>query len=151
MWLEDEQYDLLAKFVEAHRNAPQDSRGAFIAVHNLGDRQETFIHSGVPDLRFQGSMSDAEVLAYAGLLRLSHGSRGDAHFSVLPLGIEVYAEKRGSSPAVKTLSAEPQEFISAAEFRGLHGAAFAKWEQAATLLWAADSRQQLTMIGHLCR
>lgn len=151
MWLEDEQYELLARFVEAHRNAPQDCRGVFIAAQTHNERQATFLHSRVRNLRFEGSMSDAEVLAHTGLLRLSYGARGDAHFSVLPLSIEVYEEKRGSSPPVTTLSAEPQEFISSAEFRGLHAAAFAQWEQAATLLWAADSRQQLTTIGHLCR
>lgn len=89
MQLEDEQYELLAKFVEAHLSA-RESRGAFIATWAHNDPHATFFHSREQSLRFQGSMSDAEVLAHAGLLLKSSGSNGSVTFSALPRGIDVY-------------------------------------------------------------
>jgi hypothetical protein len=41
--------------------------------------------------------------------------------------------------------------LEASEFRRHHAVAHAKLERALTLLWASDSVQQLTTIGHLCR
>ncbi len=51
MLLEDEQYDLLAKFVEAHRNAPRERRGNFIAIQTMDEPQATFLHSLVGNLK----------------------------------------------------------------------------------------------------
>jgi hypothetical protein len=151
MQLEDEQHELLAKFVEAHRSTPQERRGAFIASQIHNQPQATFLHSRVHGLSFQGSMSDAEILADAGFLRMSYGSGDNVTISVLPQGIEVYQKKKGSSPPLDTMSADFHKFIFSVEFRTIHPAAFAKWERAAELLWAADSAQHLTTIGHLCR
>lgn len=149
--LEDEQYELLAKFVEAHRSTPAESRGAFFASSSHNQPQATFVHSRVHGLTIQGSMSDAEILTHFELLRISYGSGDNVSFSALPQGISVYEKRKGSSPPLDTISAEPQKLLSGVEFRTAHVAAFAKWEQAAGLLWAADSPQHLTTIGHLCR
>jgi hypothetical protein len=107
MQLEDEQHELLGKFVEAHLRTPQESRGAFIASWPHNEPQATFFHSREQDLRFQGSMSDAEILAHAGLLLKSSGSSGSVTFSVLPQGIDVYQKRKGSFPPLATVSAEP--------------------------------------------
>lgn len=151
MWLEDEQKELLAKFVEAHRNASRELRGVFLVVQTMDKPQATFLHSRVKALRFEGSLGDAEVLAQSGLLRLSYNSQGSPLFYVQPQGIQFYEEMKGSSPALQTLEDELRHFIGAREFQESHPAAFAKWEQAASLLWEADSAQQLSTIGHLCR
>jgi hypothetical protein len=126
MQLEREQQDLLVKFVEAHRGAPQESRGVFIA-------------------------SQTHNLAHAGLLQMSYGSRGDKKFSVLPQGIAEYERIRTATQPIDIVSAEPQRFISDPQFKTVHASAFAKWERAADLLWSADSTVHLTTIGHLCR
>jgi hypothetical protein len=146
--LEEEQYDLLAKFVEAHRSSPAESRAAFFASSPHNQPQTTFVHSRVHGLTFQGSLSDAEILADFALLRMSYGSGNYVSFSVLPKGISVYEKRKGSSPPLDIVSVEPQKFLSGVEFRTTHAVAFAKWEQAAGLLWAADSPQHLTTIGH---
>lgn len=104
MRLEDEQYELLAKFVEAHLKTPRESRGGFIAHKATNQPQAEFYHSRVHGLKFTGSMIDAEILADAGLLRRSSGSRGAVIFSVLPQGIDAH-ERRISSP-VAIVSAE---------------------------------------------
>ncbi len=151
MQLEDEQYDLLAKFVEAHRRVPPDSRGAFLAVQSHGSAQASFLHPYVSGLEFAGSLSDAEVLADAGLLRARIGSSGNSSFSVLPRGIEVYETVRTRTPPVATIVRVSRDLVSGAEFKRAHAVAAMKWESAAQLLWSADSTQQLTTVGHLCR
>lgn len=106
MQLEDEQYKLLAKFVEAHRSTSPESRGAFIASQTHNQPEATFLHSRVHDLKFQGSVSDAEILADMGFLRRSHGSGDAPLFSVLPQGIEAYEKNLASPPG--SVSAEPR-------------------------------------------
>jgi hypothetical protein len=78
MFLEPEQEELLAKFVEAHRSAPREERGSFTVtpVFRAPDR---FIHLW-NRAAFSGSLTDAEVLADRKLLRLSFGSRGNKLF-----------------------------------------------------------------------
>ncbi len=151
MRLEDEQRDLLARFVEAHRNAPPGARAAFLASQAFGQSQATFLHVMVPSLRFQGSVADAEVLADFGLLRLSLNSQGDRLFYVMPAGIEFYQADKLAFPPVASVEHDMREFLAAPRVRECHPSACAKWEQAVALLWAADSLQQLTTIGHLCR
>jgi len=90
MQLEDEQLELLAKFVEAHRSSPTESRGSFIASQAHSEPQATFVHSRVNGLTFQGSISDAEVLADLGFLRKSYGAHDQDVFTVLPQGIAAY-------------------------------------------------------------
>ena len=149
--LEEEQEELLGRFVESHRSAPKEARSYFIASESMGSTQATFIHGMVTGLNFQGSRADAEVLADAGFLRLTFGSHGDPLFYVTPEGIARYEARMTSSPPVAAVESTIREFLSQAELKKSHSVALAKWEQAEQLLWAADSAQQLTTIGHLCR
>jgi hypothetical protein len=105
----------------------------------------------VPSLRFAGSLGDAEVLADVGLLRLSYNSQGNRLFYVTPSGIRYYENRRRESPPVVTVEHEIRAFLTSPLFIERHRSACAKWEQAIGLLWGADSGQQLTTIGHLCR
>ncbi len=151
MLLEEEQEDLLARFVEAHRSAPRDARSYFIPAESMGSTQATFLHGRVRGLHFEGTLADAEVLAEAGLLRMSSGSRGDPHFYVTPNGIARYEARMGGCAPVSTVESRIREYLSRSELKKVHSAALGKWEQAERLLWSADSAQQYTTIGHLCR
>jgi hypothetical protein len=151
MILEDEQKRLLAQFVEAHRSAPPEARGDFFASETMGDPQASFIHSRVQRLGFKGSRADAEVLADAGLLRMSWGSRGTPKFYVLPAGIAFYEDLMSAAPPVQSVESDMTGYLADSSFKRTHGAAYDKWEQAARLLRSADSGAQLTTIGHLCR
>jgi hypothetical protein len=151
MMLEDEQEKLLARFVEAHRSAPREARSYFMPSESMGSTQATFIHGRVHGLHFEGSSADAEVLADAGLLRVSWGSSGDAQFYVTPAGIAAYEETMSRAPAVETVQSQVREYLSQSELKKTHSEALEKWEQAERLLWAADSAQQHTTVGHLCR
>jgi hypothetical protein len=117
----------------------------------MGESQSTFFHLIVPSLRFVGSLADAEVLADVGLLRRSYNSQGNLLFYVSPAGLKYYESRRQSSPPVESIENELRAFLTAPELSEPHRSACSKWEQAVGLLWAADSAQTLTMIGHLCR
>jgi|CXWL01.1.fsa_nt_gi hypothetical protein len=151
MILEDEQKRLLAQFVEAHRSAPPEARGDFIASETMGDPQASFVHSRVQRLGFKGSRADAEVLADAGLLRMSWGSRGTPKFYVLPAGIAFYEDMMSATPPLQSVETDMTGHLADPSFKKVHGVAYDKWEQAARLLRSADSGAQLTTIGHLCR
>jgi hypothetical protein len=151
MTLEDEQKKLLAKFVEAHLNSPPEARGVFLASEAMGDPQARFLHSRVQQLGFKGSRADAEVLARVGLLQMSWSSRGTPTFYVLPAGIQAYQQMKTEGSFVRQVQDDILDFLSDAGFAKKHAAAYAKWTQAARLLRSAESRDQLTTIGHLCR
>jgi len=108
MQLEDEQYELLGKFVETHLSTPRESRGTFNATWPHNDQQATFFHSREQNLRFQGNWSDAEILVRAGLLLKSSGSSGSVTFSVLPEGINVHQKRKASFTPPYVVSDEPQ-------------------------------------------
>lgn len=148
--LEDEQKDLLAKFVEAHRKAPRDARGHFIVIESHSEPQATFLHSRAPGIQFEGALSDAEVLARFGLLQQGWSGRTQT-FLVLPAAIELYEQMRCAAPATKVIEDEIRRYLDDQGFTRRHPTAFAQSEQAAALLWAADSARQYTTIGHLCR
>jgi diguanylate cyclase (GGDEF)-like protein len=109
MRLEDEQKELLAKFVETHRKAPREARGKFMVWETLNNPQATFVHTRMQHLRFEGSRADAEVLARAGLLDLSANSKGNPLFYVNPEGIEFY--ERTISGQAGALSRSTKELI----------------------------------------
>ena len=80
MLLESQQEDLLTMFVEGHRSVPTEERWPFLAFRMNGG-PDGFQHvSGRAS--FHGSISDAEVLADAGLLRRSFGPRNAQLFAV---------------------------------------------------------------------
>jgi hypothetical protein len=149
--LENEQKKLLAKFVEAHLNAPPEARGVFLASESMGDPQARFLHSRVTSLGFKGSLADAEVLARAGMLQKSWGSRGTPTFYVLPEGIQAYRQIKTEGSFVQKVQEDILDFLSDASFEKKHPTAYAKWTQAARLLRSADSNDLLTTVGHLCR
>jgi len=78
--LEPEQFDLLRRFVEA-------PRGAYFTTWPHEDAQATFIRLGTNE-RFQGELSDADILASLGLGFLY--KTDDGHYSVTPKRIDYY-------------------------------------------------------------
>jgi hypothetical protein len=125
MELEDEQWDLLDRFVEAHRNAPADARAAFLESQPMGQAHSTFFHLIVPSLRFGGSLGDAEVLADLGLLRLSYNSQGNRLFYVTPAGIRCYENRKRESPPAASVEHGTREFLTGPDARERHPSASA--------------------------
>ncbi|HEV8424514.1 MAG TPA: hypothetical protein VGS14_04940 [Actinomycetes bacterium] len=150
--LEREQEDLLKVLVEASRNVPRDQRQRFMFTQSWGpgDRIQ---HPGLPNQVMPAYEGDLDVLEREGLLNASYtGQRGNRFFDVSPLGFRFYEEmqQRLGTPA-QQVEEGLKRYLEADAFQEKYPVAYRKWAEAEELLWASDSQQQLTTIGHLCR
>jgi hypothetical protein len=148
--LEPVQEELLMTIVEAARNVPRSERRKFVvAQSSAGD---SLYHPGVPKDKRRIYFGDVEILAHAGLLYLGYGSRGSPLFDVAPLGFRYYEHlKKRSGEPIKRIQSTVRDYLNAQEFQRKYPEALKKWSSAEDLLWRADTEQQLTTIGHLCR
>jgi hypothetical protein len=148
--LEQEQEDLLRALVEASRNVPRDEREKFLYVNLLADG--SYIqHPGLSDGQIRVYEGDVDALEIAGLLIATYVNLG-RDLDVSPLGFRVYEEmqRRSGAPA-QQVEEELKRYLEADAFQRSYPEAYGKWAKAADRLWASDSQQQLTTIGHLCR
>lgn len=149
--LEQEQKELIAKLVEAARNVPRDQRRKFMFVQFA--RGSSLKHPGLAEGKESNVYKgDIEALARAGLLALSHSSRGTLLFDVTSLGFQYYEKmKRRLGEPVQRVEANMTEYLNTERFQRKYPQAHQKWSEAETLLWSSDSQERLTTIGHLCR
>jgi hypothetical protein len=149
MQLLPEQRDFLAKLVEASRNVPAAQREPFIytETHDGSDLR----HPGLPDSHLAAYAGDLDVLEREGLLNVTH--RGAARMiDVTPRGFQVYEElRRHAETPLRQVEEDLMRYLDSDAFQQSYPEAYRKWSEAATRLWASDSEQQLTMVGHLCR
>lgn len=59
--------------------------------------------------------------------------------------------KERSGKPMEQVEDEVTKYLEAHDFQQRYPKAYAKWSEAAAKLWAGDSQNQLTTIGHLCR
>ncbi|HZJ47427.1 MAG TPA: hypothetical protein VFD97_00135 [Acidimicrobiia bacterium] len=147
--LEPEQEELLSTLVEITRNTPREDRGAFMVVRMLqGDILVSPGRGPRPEVYY----GDVEILASKGLVNMRFGDRGTPNFDVTPEGFEYYRimKERSGKPMVQ-IEDEVTKYLEAHDFQQRYPKAYAKWREAAAKLWAGDSQNQLTTIGHLCR
>lgn len=150
--LEPEQEDLLARLVEASRSVPHDQRRSFIAYRPMAEILHTIYHQGLPEGQTQALLSDIEILRNNGLIAMSGGDGSSVSFYVLPPGNTYYqhVKQRGNAP-VQVIESTILAYLNADAFKQRYPEALKKLSNATDLLWPADSDQQLTTIGHLCR
>jgi hypothetical protein len=147
--LESEQEELLCKFVEADRQAPQGHRGKFFTINQFGTSY--FLYDSAPGIKVIGSLTDAEILAGKGLLGRSYTSKGDPLFYVNPEGIQYYRELKQADQPAQAIEKDVRGYLSSDEFKNSYPISLKKLTDAENLLWASDSERQFTTIGHLCR
>jgi hypothetical protein len=148
--LEPEQEDLLKVLVEATRKVPRDQRQKFLLLKTSGP--DFIRHPGLPNQNLPLYEGDLDVLEREGLLNVSYSGRGNLSFDVSSLGFRVYEEMhRRSGAPTEQVEEELMRYLDADAFQRAHPVAHRKWSEAAERLWAGDSQQQLTTIGHLCR
>lgn len=86
------------------------------------------------------------------LLNVTHRQRGARLFDVSPRGFQVYEElRRHADTPLRQVEGDLTYYLASATFQQSYPEAYRKWAEAARKLWASDSEQQLTTIGHLCR
>ncbi len=152
MDFEPEQEQLLDALVEDARSVPRSEREDFVLLAVEGD---AFIQGpggqrGFPDFQ----PSDLHVLRDAGLLGVSSYARKGKGFSfyVTPQGFSHYEERKreGGEPA-QQVEQEIATYLDSDRFQGAYPGAYARWREAADLLWGAESQRELSTIGHKCR
>lgn len=148
--LEPVQKEILITVVEAARNTPIDKRQKFFVAQSFGG--DDLIHSSVPKDKTHIYFGDVEALAREGLLALGYGSGGTPSFDVTPQGFRYYEYLMGKlGEPVERIEKTIKRYIDTGNFVKKYPKAYEKWCSAEELLWKADSKQQLTLIGHLCR
>lgn len=150
--LEPDQEDLLAALVEATRAVDRGSRRPFYVLATIGHSLVTVIHPGLAlGTSFRTYQGDIEELGRQGLLNITRQQR-TIKFDVSPLGLRYYEELRTrAGEPVQQVVAAMRKLIDSNSFRSRCPVAYEKWQSAESLLWGADSKQQLTAIGHHCR
>lgn len=148
--LEPVQEELLITIVESARNTPIDDRQKFLVDQSFGG--DTLIYPTLPKEKTRIYFGDVETLANEGLLSLNYGSKGTPNFDVTPLGFKYYQylKKRLGQP-VERIEKTIRTYLDSNNFAKIYPKAYEKWCSAEELLWKTDSKQQLTLIGHLCR
>lgn len=148
--LEPEQEDLLIALVEASRSLPQAQRRPFFFLQETGGNG--IDHPGLQGGGQPAYVGDIRTLAAAGLIDVSNASQGTMRFDVTPLGFRYYEHvKKQLREPVERLEQSLTAYVNSERFQQKYPTAYRKWREAEQLVWAADSAQQLTTIGHLCR
>jgi len=150
--LEREQEELLDAIVEDARSVPRSEREDFVLI---SIDHGAFIQGPGGDREFPDfQASDLHVLRDAGLIGISGHAKRSKGFSfyVTPQGFQSYEErKRLAGGPAEQVEQEIGRYLDAGPFRVAYPGAYAKWAEAAELLWSSDSQRQLTTIGHLTR
>ena len=148
--LEIEQRELLVALVEASRNVTRQDRQKFFAVDYMGGSD--IIHPGLPDGEIPAYLGDLDVLANENLVSISYGSKGTPNFDVTPKGFKYYEQlKEQEGQPIQRVETTMKSYLASHVFKTKYSTAYQKWFDAEELLWASDSENQLTTIGHNCR
>jgi hypothetical protein len=147
--LEPEQAQLLERLVEATRSRPRSDREEFMVFRVMGGDQ--LQGNG---LVLKVLMQDVQTLVDVGLLAITsyHTTGHGFNCFVTPPGFTFYEDlRRMSGTAPEQLESDVIRYLEADEFQAAYPTAFARWREAADLLWGADSERELSTIGHKCR
>ena len=97
-------------------------------------------------------MGDMEVLANEGLVAITYGSRGTPNVNLVPRGLAYYDElKHSAGQPTANVEAAIRSYLDTETFQQKYPQAYKKWTQVEEMLWSSDSKEQFTIIGHLCR
>ncbi len=149
--LEPEQEELLNTLVEASRNLSRTDRQKFYVIEYENGGSD-MIHPGLPDRKTKVYIGDIEVLANENLVSPSYNSQGSQKFDVTPKGFKYYELlKEQNGQPFQRIVAHMRNYLAGDVFIKKYTVAYQKWETAEEMLWASDSENQLTTIGHSCR
>lgn len=156
--LEPEQNELLERLVEAKRNTTGADRKAFELItppknfYGGGDYPSTISHPGISQGKMSVNSLDPDALLDAGLLRVINVRGATTYFDITREGLEHYEDlKAQQGDSVTRVEETQRRRLLSDDFLTRHRAAYDKWAAAEALLWGADSPEQLSQIGLLCR
>jgi len=149
--LEPEQVTLFFSLVGRLKEIPRDKRVKFIGSRtSIGT--VIILHPALLGETQSVLPADIEALDYAGLLNVTYSGPGSFTFSVTPTGMKYYeVQHQKSKPPSEQIEEPIRHFVDGELFRSRYPTTFAKWSKAESHLWSDDSRDQLSVVGHLCR
>lgn len=148
--LEPEQKELLITMVEAMRNTRGKRRQGFLFSNEVGGPY--IVHDGLPNGQVPAYIGDMEILTQEGFLIRTYVGPGTPLYDVTPMGYKYYEQlKLSIHQPVQRVEDKIKSYMDSDRFKQKYAKAFQKWSSANNKLWASDSEQQLTEIGHLCR
>jgi len=150
--LEEEQKELFIKMVENARDLPRNERlwiylekavGGYLTIENTDTRQHKL--EDVID-------SDLDELAGNKLLRNTFRYTDAKSFAITPQGFQYYEwlMKQQGKP-VERIEKSILKYIEIDTFKTTYSEAYKKLKLAEDKLWASDSPEHFTAIGHHCR
>ena len=147
--LEEEQKELFIEIVEGFKSAPRENRSPMIEANTKDGT--CLVMPGSANLK-GFAWEDPDTLANAGLLQLSFNSRGGKIYTVSPIGFKYYEwfMKQQGKP-VERIEGNIRNYLDLNDFKHTYIDAYNKLKLAEEKLWASDSQEHFTTIGHLCR
>lgn len=155
--LEPEQEQLLEVLVEARRSTTGAKRKPFELItypkfYNDDVIPSMVTHPGVAQGRVSVNPLDPDALIEAGFLRVIEIKGATTYFDVTREGLEHYETlKARQGNSVSRVEETQRHRLASDDFLERHRDAYDKWAAAEELLWGADSPDQLSRIGLLCR
>jgi hypothetical protein len=147
--IEPEQVELLRELADRARGANRDNR-LFMMLGSLS--VTTLMGPGGQRDISPSEEHDIHDLAHEGLLRIRNQNlSGDLHFTVAPEAYTFLAEHASKEPLVQVEETVIRRYIDGAAFKGRYPVAYARWSEAAALLWGPEPDRELTTIGHKTR
>jgi hypothetical protein len=147
--LDERQQALLEQMVEATHKISNGDREPFIFPSI--DQADILMHAGLPEGHIEIVPADLRVLTREGLFDADQ-RENQTNYMITPRGSLYYRymmTRRGAP--VERLTSVMHRYLDADEFRQRYPDAYTKWSRAESELWAADSDQGVTAVGHLCR
>ncbi len=151
--LEEEQKELFIEIVETVKKIPRDERMKMSMIKTFDGVWLTIPSkdSGVYEINdiIDG---DLDVLVNRGLLDLSYTSKGNEQYYIPPEGFKYYEWLmiRQGKP-IERIEESTFKYFELGNFRKKYTEAYNKLRKAEEKLWASDTEESFTTIGHLCR
>jgi hypothetical protein len=118
----------------------------------LSDGTFTVSHPYLQGWSLNALLGDLEALHHVGFVNLTPQGTGSYVFDITPRGLKYYEVKNTKDASAAVRVERPlRAFIDGERFRIAYPSAFDKWSNAESRLWADDSGNELSVIGHLCR
>lgn len=151
--LEEEQKELFIKIVEIIKSIPREKRRSMLAAHSK-DGACLIMPTANPKVsNLKGfNRSDLDILADEGLLKRELGSRRNKKYDIKPISLKYYEwlMKQQGKP-VERIEKSVLKYIELDAFKTTYSEAYKKLKLAEDKLWASDSTEHFTAIGHHCR
>ncbi len=146
--LEPEQQDLFVQMVENVRSVPRENRSPMVEANSNDGTCLIMPKGNITGYAF----GDPDALAAEGLLQFDYGSIGSKRYTITPIGYQYYdwLMKQKGKP-VERVGKSVIRYLELDSFRSNYNEAYKKLKLAEEKLYASDSIDHFTAIGHHCR